>query len=79
MTIEAMKNVDIRTVNPDDLVDLGDVHVDENLPREERIRSFLEQIRNPYCYKVGKMIVKVGFIDTDITLEDRLEHYIRGI
>lgn len=79
MTIEAMKNVDIRTVNPDDLVDLGDVHVDESLPRVERIRSFLEQIRNPYCYKVGKMIVKVGFIDTDITLEDRLEHYIRGI
>ena len=79
MTIDAMKNIDIRTVSLDDLADLRDVHVDESLPRVERIRSFLEQIRNPYCYKVGKMIVKIGFTDTEVNIEDRLEHYIRGL
>ena len=73
MTIDAMKNIDIRTVSLDDLA------VDERLPRAERIRSFLEQIRNPYCYKVGKMIVKIGFADTEVNIEDRLEHYIRGL
>lgn len=78
-SIEEMKNVDVRSVAPEELVDLGSVHVDTELPREERIKSFLAQIGNPYCYKCGKVIVKVSFLDTDVTLEDRLEHYIRGL
>lgn len=55
------------------------VHLDGEQPRKDRIRNFLEQIRNPYCYRVGKVVVKVSFADTDVTLEDRLEHYIRGL
>ena len=79
MTVEAMRAIDLRTVNPDDLVDLRDVLIDDSLSRTDQIRSFLEQIKNPYCYKVGKTVVKVSFIDTETTIEDRLEHYIRGM
>ena len=78
MTIEEMKSVDIRTVRREDLVDIRDVHVDPDLPKEERIRSFVEQIKNPYCFKVGNVIVKSCFADTDVTLDDRLEHYLRN-
>lgn len=79
MTIDAMKNIDLNTVDPNELVDLRDVLVDGNLSRADQIRSFLEQIKNPYCYRVGKMVVKVSFIETETTIEDRLEHYIRGL
>ena len=77
MTIEEMKEVDVRTVDPDTLVDIDDVAVDASLPREERIRSFLAQIRNPYCFKCGDMVVKISHADTDVTLEERMEHYLR--
>ena len=79
MTIDAMKNIDLNTVDPNELVDLRDVPVDGNLSRTDQIRSFLEQIKNPYCYRVGKTVVKVSFIETETTIEDRLEHYIRGL
>ena len=39
MTLEEMKAVDVRTVDPDTLVDIRDVHIDRSLPKEERIRS----------------------------------------
>jgi len=52
MTVEEMKAVDIRTVSRDDLVDIRDVVIDQEAPKEERIKSFLRQIRNPYCFKV---------------------------
>lgn len=78
MTLEEMKSVDIRTVRREDLVDIRDVHVDPNLTKEERIRSFVKQIRNPYCFRVGNVIVKSCFADTDVTLDDRLEHYLRN-
>ena len=78
MTIEEMKNVDVRTVSRDDLVDIRDVEIDPELPKEERIKSFVRQIRNPYCFKVGNVVVKTEFADTDATLDDRLEHYLRN-
>ena len=78
MTLQEMKAVDIRTVNIDDLVDIRDVHIDRTLPKEERIKSFIKQIKNPYVYRCGDVVVKVSFSDTDQTLEDRMEHYLRN-
>ncbi len=74
---EAMKNIDIRTVNPDTLVDINDTKVNAKLPIEERIPDFIQQIKNPYCYKCGKVVVKISFHDTGATLEDRMESFLR--
>lgn len=79
MTAEEMKNVNIRTVDRDALVDIHDVKIDRTLPKEERIRSFVEQIKNPYCFKCGEVVVKMAFSDTEATLEDRMEHYLRSL
>lgn len=75
---EDMQNVDIRTVNPATLRDIEDVTVDTSLPKSERIKSYLEQIGNPYCYRHGKYVVKVSFANTDKTLEDCLLSYLRS-
>ena len=76
--IEAMQNVDIRTVDPDTLRDIRDVEVNTALPKKERILDFIRQIGNPYCYRHGKYVVKISFTDTDVTLEDRMLAYIRS-
>ena len=55
-----------------------DVVIDQDAPKEEKIKSFMRQIRNPYCFKVGNVVVKTTFADTDATLDDRLEHYLRN-
>ena len=76
--IEAMQNVDIRTVDPETLRDIRDVTVNTDLPKRERILDFIRQIGNPYCYRHGKYVVKVSFTDTNVTLEDRMLAYIRS-
>lgn len=79
MTLEEMKAVDVRTVDRDTLVDINDVVIDRTLPKEERIRSFVKQIKNPYCFKCGNIVIKTSFADTDRTLEDCMEHYLRNL
>ena len=74
-----LRGVDIRTVDPDTLVDINDVIIDKSLPQPQRLADYIRQIRNPYCYKCGKAIVKVSFADTTATLEDRLEHYLKSL
>lgn len=78
MTLEQMKNVNIRTADRVSLVDIRDVNVNTALPKSERAADFIRQIGNPYCYLHGKYVVKVSFSDTDISLEDRLASYIRA-
>ena len=73
-----MQSVDIRTVDPAELRDIRDVKVNTALPKRERILDFIRQIKNPYCYRHGKYVVKVSFTDTDVTLEDRMLSYIRS-
>lgn len=79
MTVEEMKAVDIRTVDRNTLVDIRDVKIDRSLPLEERVRSFVEQIKNPYCFRCGDAVVKTSFLDTDVTLEDCVESYLRNL
>ena len=70
--LAALEAVDVQTVSPDDLVDLKDIQIDPSLPKEERIASFIRQVKNPYCYKYGKIVVKVGF-EEGTTLEEQLK------
>ena len=78
VSITNMKNIDIATVDRDALVDIRDVKVNTALPKRERAIDFIRPIRNPYCYKHGKYVVKVGFSDTEVSLEERLAGYIRS-
>ena len=52
------------------LVDIRDVKINPDLPIEEKIKSFVEQVRNPYHFCVGKVKVRVSYADTDNTLND---------
>lgn len=72
MDFKQMRNVDVRTVERESLADISKIHIDTRMPREQRLADFVRQIGNPYCYRCGKVVVKVSFAETNATLEDRL-------
>ena len=51
----------------------AEVVIDTSKPVEERILSFIEQIGNPYLFKVGNTPVKVCYKDDGPTLQKCLE------
>ena len=67
----------VTPVQPENLVDIRDVKVDKNLPRAERIRSFMQQIKNPYRFRCGDFIVNTRFADSGKTLEECLQGILR--
>ena len=76
---DAMKSVDIRTVDPETLVDINEINIDFNLPFVEKASAYLHQIQNPYCFKCGDVIVKLSYATTDITIEDCMEGFLRSL
>ena len=43
-----------------DLVDIRDVKIDRSLPMEERVRSYVEQVKDPYHFRVHTSNVSAG-------------------
>lgn len=63
--------------NRDNLVDITGIEINPSLLKEERINEFINKIGNPYYFKVGKLTVKISFIDTEESLQDRLIKYMK--
>lgn len=79
MNLEKLRQVDVRTVDPATLVDIGEIEIDRSLPKEGRQKEFMREIRNPYCFRVGKVAVSVGFAANGVTFEQRMEHYLQTL
>ena len=60
-----------------ELVDIRDVSVNRELPKEERIADFVDKIKNPYLFKCGKYIVKASFSENGQTLEECIKGLIK--
>lgn len=74
--MQMMKDVDIRTVERSQLVDLKSVVIDENQPIAERMEAFVRQIRNPYCFRVGDVAVKVVYKENGPTFQQNFEEML---
>ena len=59
--LSKMSKTDILTVDPDSLVDIANVHIDLEQPLEDRVSSYIQQIKNPYCFKSNGVVVKISF------------------
>jgi len=75
--LDAMKEIDIKTVDRDSLRDIREIKIHTELPKKERILDFIQQIGNPYCFRYGDYVIKLSFTDTEVTLEDRIISWMR--
>lgn len=62
-----------------ELVDIRDVVIDKSLTLEERVKSYVEQIKDPYCFKVGDVVVRVSYAGKDKSLTDSFTSMIASI
>jgi hypothetical protein len=63
----------------DSLVDIRDVKIDRTLPVEERMKSYVEQIKNPYLFKVGNTVVRVSYANTQATINDNFVNLLASL
>ena len=57
------RSQELSSCDPAALVDLRDIKIDAGKPITERVQSFMEQVGNPYLFKVGDIAVKVNYGD----------------
>lgn len=73
------ENTDVPTLNTEELVDIRDVKINTKLPKQERMKDFVKQIKNPYLFKCGKLTIQLEYEDNAKDLDDMLLEYIKAI
>lgn len=63
----------------DSLADIRDVKIDRTQPVEERMKSYVEQIKNPYLFKVGNTVVRVSYANTQATINDNFVNLLASL
>ena len=63
----------------DSLVDIRDVKIDRSQPVEERMKSYVEQIKNPYLFKVGNTVVRVSYANTQATINENFVNLLASM
>ena len=77
--LDALKNVDIRTVDKSALTDISSVKINPTDSPEKKMKNYIEQIKNPYCFLCNGYAVKFEFANTDRTIEDCFSDYIESL
>ena len=70
----SLEHPDMITI--DELVDIQSIKIDASLPVIEKKKSFYNQIKNPNHFRFGDMVVRVSFLDSGPSLQDRLKQYL---
>jgi hypothetical protein len=74
-----MSHMEIENIDANTLMDIGCVRIDNTLPIKQRIASFLEQIKNPYCYRCGNTPVKIEYSSDMKPLDEKILNYFIGL
>ena len=73
--LEALQSVQLEDVAREELGDLKSVVLGTEQSMEQRLIEFIRQVKNPYLFRVGPMVVKIGVGGS----EDFTETLARGI
>ena len=55
------RSADILTCRPENLADLKKIVLTMDQPVQKRIAHYMDQVQNPYLFRVDDLIVKVTF------------------
>lgn len=77
-SLKTMSEISIDTVDINDLVDVERVVTDCKQPISQRIESYIEQIKNPYCFRCGDTPIRIKFM-TDDALSDKLVDFFTSL
>ena len=73
--LEALQSVQLEDAAREELGDLKSVVLGTEQSMEQRLIEFIRQVKNPYLFRVGPMVVKIGVGGS----EDFTEALARGI
>lgn len=76
ISISQLADVNIETVDRESLVDVSDLTFDNTIPQGQKAAWIMKIVKNPYCFRVGDMGVKLEFLDNAPSFQDVFTNFL---
>ena len=81
MTMEQLsrlQKIPIMELRREELSDADEVVIDTSKSLNQRVQSFITQMKNPFAQNVGEYILQIGYAEgVQETLDDRMVQLVR--
>lgn len=69
--LSELKKIPIMELQREELSNADEIVIDSSKNLNQRVQSFLEQVKNPFAQNVGEYILQIDYVEeTDETLDD---------
>lgn len=72
-----LANVDIETIEKEALIDVSSFTFDHTVSQGQRVPYLIAAVKNPYCFRVGDIGVKLEFSEDALSLQDVFTDFLR--
>ena len=76
--LEDMSCISVNDIPPTLLKDIEKVEI-RGETASQRLENYMEQVGNPYCFRVGKTSVKISFKSCEETIDKKIKAYFLGL
>ncbi len=73
------EKVSLDEVNVNDVDELTKIRINKRKSSNERMLAFLNEVKNPYIFKVNGKLVRIRFSDTNKTADDCLTNVLNKL
>ena len=77
-SLEDMSRIKLKDICPDHLQDILEVEL-KGETACQRLESYLAQVGNPYCFRVGNTPVRISFKSCGEPLDRKIKSYFLGL
>lgn len=77
--LETMRQVTIEASRKEMLMDITDIRVDTELSPTARIGRFIQDVQNPYLFRVGDTAVRVQYGNQQEALQMKLKRFVLSL
>jgi hypothetical protein len=78
LTVEQLNQLKDELPSFDERVDIKNIELDMNASAVSRAEQYLNQVKNPYHFRVGDIAVNVEFTEGGKSLRDCVKSYFMG-
>lgn len=74
--LDEMSRMDITKIDKSTLVDIRSIDINTDMPITERMKKYLRDVKNPYCFLVGGTPVQISFNEHGKTLDETFKKHL---
>lgn len=73
------ENIPLSEIDINEVDEITDIKVSKRKSSKDRILDFLNEVKNPYVFKLNGKLIKIGFSETNKTADECLTNVLKSL